>query len=128
MALTPPGLRPRAEPARSVLAVTAVSDRDDWRPASGRVRLIVAGPLDGLHAGDFVEAVGWLTAPGEPANPGEFDPAGHYLDERITAILSVHKTSEGVVRLAEGWADSSASPLATIRAWGRRTLEATLTP
>jgi competence protein ComEC len=119
---------PRSEPARSVIEVSRVQSADDWQPASGRARLIAAGPLDGLHCGDFVEAIGWLTAPGEPANPGEFDPAAHYLDERITALLSVHKTSEGVVRLAEGWADSSAGWLASVRAWGRRTLEATLPP
>jgi competence protein ComEC len=119
---------PRAEPARTVLAVTHVQDRDDWRSASGRARLVAAGPLDGLHTGDFVEALGWLSAPGEPANPGEFDPAGHYLDDRITALLSVHKTSEGVVRLSEGWADSSAGWLAAIRNWGRQTLESTLPP
>jgi competence protein ComEC len=117
---------PRSEPARSVLEVTYLQLADDWRPVSGRVRLIAAGPLDGLHCGDYVEAIGWLTAPGEPANPGEFDPAAHYLDERITALLSVHKTSEGVVRLAEGWADSPAGWLAAVRGWGRRTLESTL--
>jgi competence protein ComEC len=120
-------LMPRAEPARSVLAVTSISN-GDWLPASGRVRLVVAGPLDGLHTGDCVEAVGWLTAPGEPANPGEFDPAGHYLDERITALLSVHKTAEGVVRIAEGWADTPVGWLAAVRGWGRRTLEANLPP
>jgi competence protein ComEC len=119
---------PRAEPARSVLAVTQVQDRDDWRTASGRCRLVTAGPLDGLHAGDYVEVLGWLSAPSEPANPGEFDPAGHYLDERITALLSVHKTSDCVVRLSEGWADTPSGWLAAIRSWGRQTLESTLPP
>ncbi|HEY1376117.1 MAG TPA: ComEC/Rec2 family competence protein [Gemmataceae bacterium] len=117
---------PRAEPARAVLAVTQLQEWDDWRPASGRARLVVAGPLDGLHVGDFVEAVGWLSAPGEPANPGEWDPAGHYLDDRITALLSVHKTSDGVVRLAEGWAEAPAGWLAAVRGWGRRALESSL--
>jgi competence protein ComEC len=119
---------PRAEPARTVLAVTHIQERDDWRSASGRIRLVAGGPLDGLHCGDFAEVVGWLSAPGEPANPGEFDPAGHYLDERITALLNVHKTSEGVVRLAEGWADAPAGWSAAVRGWGRRTLEAALPP
>ena len=119
---------PRTDPSRSVLTVTHFQNGADWRPASGRARLVAAGPLDGLHAGDFVEAVGWLSAPGEPANPGEFDPAGHYLDERITALLDVHKTSEGVVRLAEGWADAPTGWLAAVRGWGRRTLEVTLPP
>src|SRR5437667_322012 len=82
---------PRAEPARAVLAATHVQVRDDWQPVSGRARLVVAGPLEGLHVGDVVEATGWLSAPGEPANPGEWDPAGHYRDDRITALLSVHK-------------------------------------
>jgi competence protein ComEC len=119
---------PRSEPARTVLNVTQIQNGNDWRAVSGRIRLVAAGPLDGLHAGDFIEAIGWLSLPGEPANPGEFDPAGHYLDERITALLSVHKTSEGVVRLAEGWSESPAGWLATIRGWGRRTLESALPP
>ena len=55
---------PRAEPARTVLAVTSVARGGDWLPASGRARLTVAGPLDGLHTGDCVEAIGWLSAPG----------------------------------------------------------------
>ena len=118
---------PRAEPARTVVAVTHIQDRNDWRPVSGRIRLVAAGPLDGLHAGDFAEAVGWLSLPGEPANPGEL-PVAHFLDERITALLSVHKTSDGVVRLAEGWSDSPAGWLATLRGWGRRTLESALPP
>jgi competence protein ComEC len=117
---------PRAEPARAVLAVTHVQLRDDWRPVSGRARLVAPGPLDGLHVGDFVEATGWLSAPGEPANPGEWDPAGHYRDDRITALLSVHKTADGVVRLAEGWADTPAGWLAAVRGWGRRALESAL--
>jgi competence protein ComEC len=117
---------PYAEPARAVLAVTHAQVRDDWQPVSGRARLVVPESLDGLHVGDYVEATGWLSAPGEPANPGEWDPAGHYRDDRITALLSVHKTSDGVVRLMPGWADTPVGWLATVRGWGRRTLEESL--
>src|SRR5207253_391598 len=31
---------PGADPARTVLAVTHVQDQDDWRPVSGRLRLV----------------------------------------------------------------------------------------
>lgn len=119
---------PRSELSRSVLAVTHLQERDDWRTASGRVRLVVAGPLDTLHVGDSIETIGWLSVLGEPANPGEWDPAGHYLDDRITAMLSVHKTSEGIVRLSEGWTNTPSGWLAVVRGWGRRTLEASLPP
>jgi competence protein ComEC len=119
---------PRPESSRCDLDVTQVENGDDWRSASGRVRLMVAGILDGIHAGDTIEATGWLSAPSRPANPGEFDWAEHARDERIRGNVSVRKTPHGVVRLEKGWSSSAAGWMAALRSWGRHTLDAALPP
>ncbi len=114
---------PHADATVAVLAVTQVRSGDDWLPASGRARLIVPGPPAGLHVGDEVDVVGRLYAPAPPANPGEPDRAAHLLDQRIRAVLSVHKTAEGVVRLSEGWPRSWRGWLGMLRGHFRRVLE-----
>ncbi|MFO0807660.1 MAG: ComEC/Rec2 family competence protein [Gemmataceae bacterium] len=118
---------PHATPTHAPFEATALFTHDDWRPASGLLRLAVAGPLDGLHAGDELEVVGWLSLPPEPSNPGEWDAADHWLDRRVTAVLSVRKTADAVVRLAPGgW--SFGAMLSSVRGWGRRTLDTALPP
>lgn len=113
----------RPNPTQSVLRVRARRDRNDWLPASGRVRLVIAGrPAESLHVGDEVEAVGRLVAPPAPANPGEFDYAKHLRDQRIRAMLLVQKTADGVERLAEGSAWSPAGWLAALRGRGDHAL------
>jgi competence protein ComEC len=131
-------------PTVTVLRVTARKHGDDWEPASGRVRMIVAGPLviprddrdefgplpvaeaprspaASLHVGDEVEAVGKLVAPRAPANPGEFDYAGHLRDQRIRALFLIQKTSDAVVRLGEG--QSPWRALALVKGRGQDVLQ-----
>ena len=96
--------------------------------ASGRIRMTVTGELEGIHAGDTIEATGWLTAPNGPANPGEFDWAAQVAIERIRANFVVRKTPHGVVRLSSGWSNSISGWTAAIRGWGRKTLDANLPP
>ena len=106
-----------------MLRVRARRDRTDWLPASGRVRLLIAGtPVEPLHVGDEVEAVGRLVAPPGPANPGEFDYAAHLRDQHVRSMLLVQKTGDGVERLAGGSAWSPAGWLAALRGRGDRSL------
>ena len=113
--------------SRGVLAVTHWQAPGDWLPVSGRVRLTVGGRLDGLRAGDEVEAVGWLSTPPPPMNPGETDDNEDRLrDERIRAVLTVRKTSDGVVRLAAG--TTLFGGFDAVRGWGRQVFEETLPP
>lgn len=113
---------PRPETANAHLDVMQVENDDQWRRASGRVRLTVPGRLEGLHAGDAVEVFGWLSAPDGPSNPGEFDWAERARDERLRGQMVVRKTPHGVVRIEQGWTSSSAGWLGAIRGWGQRTL------
>ena len=112
------------ETTAGVLDVSEAARGGDWQPAGGRARLSVAGPLDGLKAGDAVEVVGWLTKPAAPANPGEFDSASLLRDRGIAADLRV-RTGDGVVRIGE--VPAGVGLVAAVRAWGRRTLAASLT-
>lgn len=116
----------RPDPAVAILRVTHLRQGEDWLPVSGRTRLLVPGPLLAMHVGDQVEAIGMLSAPPAPANPGEFDYASFLLDQRIRAQLVVHKTSEGVTRTKEGWPWSLGGWLAVVRAWGQRELQQTI--
>ncbi len=52
---------------------TAVRDGACWRPASGRVQVIVEGHLAGVETGDCVELFGRLARPRGPAHAGDVD-------------------------------------------------------
>lgn len=123
-------LRSLDRPATSTttLHVTALAERDGWVPASGRVRLTVGGPAEGFHAGDEVEAVGRLSAPRGPSNPGEFDYAGFLRDQGVRGVLDVRKSADGLTRLRRGWPESFAGWLAVARGWGQDVLARSLPP
>ena len=93
---------------------------------SGRARLSVEGRLDGYRVGDSLEAIGRLSAPSSPSNPGQLDQAAFLRDQRIQAHLAVQTSADAVRRVDEGSSFTFDTALATIRAWGRRQLEASL--
>jgi competence protein ComEC len=117
---------PGSDASLALLGVTDMRAGDDWLPVSGRARLIVAGRLEDVHVGDEVDVIGLLSAPPGPANPGEFDQAAHFRDQRVRAQLVVHKTRDGVVRLTEGWPRSLKGWLAVAKGWGQRALRESL--
>ncbi len=119
---------PRADPTQSILQVSELHDGTDWRPVSGRARLIVVGRLPDLHVGDEVEVSGRLRGPQGPANPGEFDHEAHLRDQRIRAVLVVTKDVDAVALRAQGWPRAFAGWLAVLRGWGQRQLQETLPP
>lgn len=125
---------PLAPPRRTdldvcTLDVTGVETPAGWQPASGMVRLWVdrdmpatAPPLNGLRAGDTVQAVGRFAVPQPPGNPGERDYFDYSLDRRIRGDLRVSDSSAAVVRLdAGGWS------LTRLLTWIRSRSTATLT-
>jgi competence protein ComEC len=114
---------PRGDTTLSVLRVTQLRQGNDWLPVSGRVRLSVHGRLEGIHVGDEVQVVGRSSAPHGPSNPGERDSSEHLRDQRIRAVLAVHKTTDGVVRIGERSLASPRAWLAWLRAHFRRVLE-----
>ncbi len=123
-------LRSMDRPATSsvTLRVTALARGEEWLPASGRVRLMIGGPAEGVHAGDEVEVVGRLAAPHGPANPGEFDYAAFLRDQGVHATLDVRKSPDGLTRLRRGWTGSLAGWLAVLRGRGQEVLARYLPP
>jgi competence protein ComEC len=119
-------------PLQVNVKVTSVKTPEGWEAASGKVRLIVSPPLDeeppadladNLHAGDEVEVAGLLSRPRGPGNPGEFDHAAALRDQRVTAILAVHKSPDAVVRLQRGWTGSIFGWLGVVHGWCQRQLK-----
>jgi competence protein ComEC len=53
--------------------VTRVRDAMQWRAASGRARLSIAGELPDISAGDRLHIFASFRRPSSPRNPGEFD-------------------------------------------------------
>jgi competence protein ComEC len=107
---------------KAVVQATALREDGNWPPVSGRVRLTFPKGPDELYPGDEIEAVGRLSAPEGPANPGELDTAARLRDQRIRALLIVRKTADAITRLAEGWPCSVQGWLAVVRGWGQRQL------
>jgi competence protein ComEC len=116
----------RSDSTRAVFRARRLKQRDDWQLVSGLAQLTVYGHLKGVHVGDEVEIVGRLLAPQGPANPGEFDYASFLQDQGIRALVTVQKTPEGVIRIAEHWPWTIGGWLAVIRVWGQETLEQTV--
>jgi competence protein ComEC len=117
--------------ATAVLDVGSVVDAQGERAASGRVWLVVAGPLRpgkqellaDLHPGDEVEVRGRLAALPERANPGEFDLARHWLNRGVRTMLLVRQGDAAVRALSTGWTWSPSGWLAVLRGWGHRALD-----
>jgi competence protein ComEC len=116
---------PRSDLTFTVLAVTHLK-QEDWTPVSGRVQVVVRGPLEGLHVGDEVEVVGLLSRPRPPANPGEDDYASALREQRITAEVFVKPDVGSVTRLAEGWPGSVFGWLAVCHGWACRAVRESL--
>jgi len=74
---------------RFVLDVTAVTDLGQWRPASGRAMVTVAGDRSEVRAGAAVEAAGQIARVAQPLNPGEFDYATFLRSQGIRLRLTV---------------------------------------
>jgi competence protein ComEC len=111
-----------SDPTLAVLRATRLLHGDDWLDVSGRVQLVVNVHWEGPHVGDELEVIGLLAEPRPPANPGEFDYAGHLRDQHIQASLVVRKTPDVLHRLSERWPRSFWGWLAVLRGWGQRTL------
>jgi competence protein ComEC len=127
----------RGDPLRSfdmvdrsttVLEATEILDGTEWRCISGKVRLVLLGDDARLPVGSFIEAVGRLSTPEAPANPGEFDYASMLRDRRIRATLIVEYTDGATISLPPGETWSLRVQLGRIREWGRCILGEYLPP
>jgi competence protein ComEC len=119
--LAPPaGAAGRRLPPRQVARgqVARVKTLDGWRDASGAVLLRVDEPLESLAYGQRVAVLGTLSRPAPAMNPGQFDWARYYREQRVLAALDAQHA--GNVRVL---APGGAAPLAWLRARARAALE-----
>jgi competence protein ComEC len=128
-----PGVDPlRSLPAGSstfaVLETTGYQAPEGWLAARGRVRLVVAQPLEEVHVGDPVEVTGRLVRPAGPANPGEPDDRVHLADQRIGALLLVRHTTDAILVPEHAGPWSFQRGLIAVRGWGQRCLATALPP
>jgi competence protein ComEC len=105
-----------------VLQVTALRQAGGWQAISGRAQVHTARPLASVHVGDEVELVGKLSAPGEPANPGEFDYAAFLRDQGVRAVVSAKDVGEEVVVVRSAGGPSPERLLGRVRGWGQAVL------
>lgn len=131
-ASAPSYLPPRQATQGSALRVLAVDG--SWLSVSGRILLHLDEPHDQLAVGQTVRALGYLHRPSPAMNPGEFDWADYYRDQRIlTAITVPHRGNVQVLSdpgpslhqrlritareaLAKGFTDAQALDHALLRA------------
>lgn len=92
----PPRLLARQAHGRTLLprqvasgVVTRVKTWDGWQPASGEVSLSIEEPLPQLAYGQTIRALGMFSRPLPAMNPGEFDWARYYREQRILANFRI---------------------------------------
>lgn len=86
----PPGaLRPIPPKQVTMGAVTRVMTWGGWRDVSGNVLVQIEQPHPRLAIGQTVRALGKLQRPAPASNPGQFDWAGYYRDQRILSSFTI---------------------------------------
>lgn len=111
----------RALPPKQVTTarVTRIRTWAGWEDCSGDMLVQIAQPHARLAQGQTVRALGMLERPGQAMNPGQFDWAGYYREQRILTSLQIAH-AENIRILAEG----RIGPLAWLRQRAREVLAA----
>lgn len=103
-----------------LLTAEAVETTSGWAPASGLVRVTVAGAALELREGDRVEAFGWLYRPSPPANPGQFEWATYNARQGVRVAMACDQPES--VQPAADASGASARRLPQLRDYARRLL------
>lgn len=69
------------------LELSELRDGDHWRPVRGRVLLRSPSADTALYDGRRIEALGWLSRPSEPSNPGQADVRDIFAARGLAARL-----------------------------------------
>jgi competence protein ComEC len=118
---------PKGEESEVLLWMTAVRDRDAWRPASGWALMRVDGNLQGIRAGDRIRVMALGSQPQSPLNPSEFDYAQYERSRRIGCRLR-GLFPESVTLIARGSPWNPRLWLSQVRDRGNFTLRRHITP
>src|SRR5688500_6385546 len=123
--VTPPAGPMRSLPPKQVTmaSVTRVRTWAGWQPCDGKLLVQIAEPHPRLAVGQTVEVVGMLQRPAPAMNPGQFDWASYYREQR--ALASLHVADAGNVTIV---AQAAPTPVARLREHARRLLAAGFAP
>jgi competence protein ComEC len=75
----------------AVALVSSIKTWSGWVPASGQMPIQIDQIQPSLAAGQTVQVLGMLQRPRSAMNPGEFDWAAYYRQQRIRATLTVSR-------------------------------------
>jgi competence protein ComEC len=77
-------------PKQSVMTdVLRVKTTTGWILAKGQMPIVIDQPIAQLQSGQIIRAVGMLQRPAPAMNPGQFDWAVYYRQQRVLATLTV---------------------------------------
>lgn len=109
----------RALPPKQVCIgrVNSVLTWDGWRDSAGAVLVQIDQPHPRLAINQQVRVLCVLNRPAPAMNPGQFDWASYYREQRVLA--SVHVAHAGNVQILS---DPGPGPIDRLRAWVRRNL------
>jgi|CXWL01.1.fsa_nt_gi competence protein ComEC len=88
----------REDQTAFLLRVESVQGEDDWRVASGAIRVTIREAVLDLAEGDSVELFGQSVALRPPQNPGAFDWRSYYRQQGVVARMYCDQR-ENIVRL-----------------------------
>jgi competence protein ComEC len=119
--LTDPFNPGRAIPPKQVatVRVTRIKTWSGWVDAGGEMLLQVIQPHPRLQVNQHIRALGMLQRPAPAMNPGQFDWAAYYRDQRILASFQVPQANN-----IEILGTNCSTPVDWIRAHARRLLAA----
>src|SRR5687767_252554 len=103
----------------AVARVTAIKTWDGWQQTSGRVLVQIAQPHPRLAVNQTVRIVGMLQRPAPAMNPGQFDWAEYYREQRV--LNSLHVSHAGNVEIFDS---PGPGPVQFLREEVRRALAA----
>lgn len=115
----------RPMPPRQVTTarVLRVLTHSGWTTASGDILCQIAPPNDRLVIGQRIRVTGMLQRPSGAMNPGQFDWAQYYREQRILTSLQIPEPDAIEVVAAH-----PPPPLARAREWVRRVLASGFSP
>jgi competence protein ComEC len=117
--LTAPFGQFRALPPKQVVTATVLRIKTwtGWADCNGEALVQISQPNPRLAQGQRVEVIGTLERPGPAMNPGQFDWASYYRDQRILA--SVQIAQAGNIEIKD---DGATGAISWIREQTRRLL------
>src|SRR5688500_12875502 len=94
--------RPMPPKQVTTAKVVRVLTHNGWRDAAGEVIVTLDPPNDKLATGQTIRVCGMLQRPSPAMNPGQFDWAAYYREQRILASIQVPHADVGVDIVSSG--------------------------